>query len=153
MNAVLKFRKALGLNQVRFADLVGKSYASIRNYEKGIPLPPDVAEKMAALAVQHGLADVAIELRGGAYEVKRVVEPAETLIPRGRREEPAASSRTNPGKPSLLGKSERDKYHGLLNEVFDSGDPDAIPAVTRNLEVFAKYVRLHPGPSAKKRRA
>jgi transcriptional regulator with XRE-family HTH domain len=159
MDVIPKIRKALGLNQVKFAELLGKSLGSVRAYEKATSIPLEVSQKLAALAAQQGLADLAMELRG-EYEVKRVIEPTETLISTGHKRgghgDTADASRSEgPGRrtPTTLTKSECDRFHSLLDEVFNSGDPDAIPAVTRNIDVFSKYVRLKRPPKARKSRS
>lgn len=103
-------------------------------------MPRDFTERLASLAVQKGFPDIAVELRA-PFEVKRVLEPGETLISaaRERGENTAAPS---PPAPLILGGTDRDRFHALLDEVFDSADPDAVSAVTRNLDVFAQFVRL-----------
>ncbi len=144
MHPLRKLRKALGLNQVEFSSVIGRSYQSVQNYEKGVPMPPDLVEKVVALAAQRGLAEIANELRGGRYEVNRtapIEQPSMGRAPR-RGESPRAQSPVPPRRSqSVFPPAERSKLHALLDEILDSGDPDAIEAVVPNLRLFSKWVR------------
>jgi transcriptional regulator with XRE-family HTH domain len=140
MHALKKLRTAMGLSQAEFGQLVGRSHQSIRNYESGIPMPDDLREKIVSMAAARGFGDIAIELRGGQYEAKRVLQPGETLITsKQKRGEPPASSIIPP--PPVPKAARKMHFQRLLDMILDSGMADAIEAVERNLEVFAKYVK------------
>ena len=126
MNCVLELRKRLDMTQVDFAQVAGRKYPSIRDYERGFAVPREVADKLASVAEEHGWLDIALELRA-PFE-------APTQDPPGK----SASSR-----PAMcsLSRADRDRLHGLLDEVFNSGDPDATSTVVANIEVFARFVR------------
>jgi hypothetical protein len=155
-NPVLELRERLRLNQVKFSILLDRHVASVRLYEKH---PEDVTDEMRAvmrsIAQSHGYADLAAAfatpqsgapaiaaetldpdavitaVANGKYAPKHVIQPGETLISAGKK----VAKRPVFDVPRL---------HGLLDEILDSGNPDAIQAVVPNLEVFAKYVRISP---------
>jgi transcriptional regulator with XRE-family HTH domain len=58
---VRKVREALGWSQPDFARAVGRSYASIQQYEAGKRLPPDFEERVRQLAADHGIVIAAAE--------------------------------------------------------------------------------------------
>jgi DNA-binding transcriptional regulator YiaG len=138
VTVVLKLRNALGMSQIEFAQLVGKGYSSIRNYERGVPPPDDVAEKLVQLAVEHGMADLALQLKG-EFGVRRVLEPGETLISTARKPKAKAAA---PSASSVAPGADRDRLHAMLDEVLDSGDPAAVSAVVSNIQVSTGFIRL-----------
>jgi transcriptional regulator with XRE-family HTH domain len=68
MSTIRNVRKALGLSQEALAKLIGKSCASVRNYEDGRKLPPDVMGHLLFLAVGAGLSDLSSEIERQAAE-------------------------------------------------------------------------------------
>lgn len=130
-NLVRKLRSALGLSQVAFGQLLGRSYQSVGYYERGVPIPPAVVERLIAIATENNLADIAMELAGGKWQIKRVLQPGETLIS---------------NKLDRKGEKTDNKWHTLLDEVLGSGNAEAISAVQSNLVVFSMYVRSRPAP-------
>ena len=50
-----KLREALGLNQVEFGDLIGRSHQSVLNYEGGRRIPQQVQDRVRMLAQERGL--------------------------------------------------------------------------------------------------
>ena len=64
MNAtpIKRLREQLGMSQDRFAQLLGKSYGSVRGYEAGRQPPPEVMTRMLSLAMAHEFKDLADEL-------------------------------------------------------------------------------------------
>ena len=118
------------MNQVDFAREIGKSLSMSRNYEKGQTPPPEVIERLKIMAVEVGLADVAIALgRSDSWEVRRVFHPSETIITQPK-------SDAAPGGPPRHG----DDWHQMLSAILQSGNEEAIRAVQSNLVVFSKYV-------------
>lgn len=125
-SAIKQLREALGLNQVDFGRAVGRSYASVKGYEAGRPAPPDVLEKMRAMALERGRDDIARELEppgAGDYAGPGVRVRQSTLVP----------SRAN-----------RAHWHQLLDEVLDSENSEAVRAVQSSLTAFSKYLRAVP---------
>jgi transcriptional regulator with XRE-family HTH domain len=138
-NLVRKLRLALGLTQQEFARAAGLSYSAIQNFEGDKHVSLQSVEKLRTLAVQHGLADIALQLSSDEWQVRRVFHPGERFI-----SEPKA------------GKSGENnaRWHQLLDKVLNSQVPIAIQAVTSNLEAFALTVDLqeaqvvNPDPGA-----
>ena len=126
MNTIRKLRESLHWNQARLAQAIGRSWQSVQNYEAGKRVPRDVIEKLKAIAMQHGLADIAMELSSDEWQVRRVFHPGETLISETRRQL----------------ESERESCHKTLDEILDSGDSEAITAVRSHIVLLGKYVRL-----------
>ena len=141
-NPIRKLREHLGLNQHQFADLVGRSYASIQGYESGKRVPPEVVERMKTVAAERGLADVALVLSGDQWQVRRVLHPGETLISRPVAADPHSYTAYNP----------RNKmWHDMLERILESGDEKAIKAVEPNLIIFHAWVaERYPQKPAKK---
>lgn len=115
-NLAKKLREDLGMNQVDFARAIGRSYASVRNYEAGHKIPDEVADSMRALAAKHGL-------RFAYINNDAPVDPI-----RMQR------------KPSGQVESEHQRWHQMLDRVLNSSNRDAIEAVKKNLIVFTRYV-------------
>src|ERR1039458_7770602 len=104
MSTLRELRKALGLSQEAIAKQVGKSFGSIRSYEDGRKLPPDVMGKMLSLAVRAGLIDLASQIEEEATGLYGSVQAAPID------EVPPEESRR-----------ERGRLHALLDYVLDSG--------------------------------
>ena len=128
-NPVRKLRELLGLNQSHFADLIGRSFASVQGYESGKRLPPDIAEKMRLIALENGDKELALMFSG-----ERRPDKAEP-----RSQPPAARG------PGL------DNWHTMLDEILDSGNARAISAVQSNLIVFSDYVEKGDPPWSRER--
>lgn len=130
-NPVKELRETLGWTQVNFAKHLGISYSSVQGYEAGRRVPPDIVEKLKSLAAKYGLADIGLLLSSDAWQAVREFHPGEVIISQARaKRTPAATARLNPTD-----------WHALLDQVFASGNPEAIAAVQSNLVVFANYVR------------
>ncbi|SRR5712692_3077252 len=144
-NPIKRLRELLGWNQATLGQAIGRSWQSVQNYEAGKRVPPEVIDKLKTLAAQRGFADVALELSSEEWQVRRVFHPGEKLIsqaqPRG------AASRRDPGAPA-----DRSAAHELLDDVYDSGNLEAIAAAYQNLLVLARYVHLNRAGLSKKRR-
>jgi transcriptional regulator with XRE-family HTH domain len=141
-NPVRNLREHLGINQHQFADLVGRSYASIQGYESGKRVPPEVIERMKTIAAERGLADVALILSSEEWQVRHVLHPGETLIGARPVPVPATNSAYNPRNA---------RWHDMLEAILESGDEKAIKAVEPNLAIFYAWVtERHPQKPAKK---
>lgn len=138
-NFVKKLRTALGMSQVKFGDAIGRSLGSVQQYERGVPFPDEVRERMMSLAAEHGLADLAIEISGKRWGVRHVLNPGEHLISESKRSKGIDShAKAGENTPS---RSVPSDWHALLEEILTSGELDAITAVQHNLVVFGRYVR------------
>jgi transcriptional regulator with XRE-family HTH domain len=62
MPTIKKLRMALGLSQEALAQAIGKSCASVRTYEDGRKLPPEVLGRLLYLASKAGLAELVDEI-------------------------------------------------------------------------------------------
>jgi transcriptional regulator with XRE-family HTH domain len=129
---VKKLRAALGWSQADLAQSIGRSYQSVRDYERGIRPSAEVIDKLKTLAAKHGLTfDPFPSDQPG---------PAPTLL---------SSRRPASRNPS---SARNDQAHALLDEVLASGDKDAISAVLQNLDAFTRLTRLsHPQRRAPKK--
>jgi transcriptional regulator with XRE-family HTH domain len=119
MSAIRKLREALGLSRPQFAALVGRSEATIEKYESEIT--DDLKEKLVALAEQHSLRSLALELKGEPVAEHQVGYPY---------------FRTN--------RTLHDKLEAILN----SGDQGVIGAVVPNIEIF--FDRMRPPTTRRK---
>ena len=127
-NVARSVRERLGLTQVEFANEVGLSYASVQNYDRGVPPSPGARQRIAELAEQHGLGDLVDDWIADREE--RSVVPV--TIPRA---------------------PEDQKWVDLLVEVLHSGHTMAINAVTQDLVAFSKLVRVDTArPGSRERR-
>lgn len=126
-NLIRELRDRLGMSQVEFGLAIGRSFQSVRAYEKHpADIPADVIDRIRALASDHGHPDLARQLAGDDRQ------PVETARPTGHRHQ---------------------EWHDLLDEILDSGDPDAAPAVRSNLITFAKYIRNKRSSGGVRRKA
>jgi len=119
-NFVRQIREAARMSQTDFARAIGRSLQMVRLYEHGQDTPAEVREKLRSIATQAGRDDLAAALT------------TEDFIPGETRTPP-----TKPAKPN----ARREQYHALLDEILDSGDPDALNAVIPNLVLFGKWIR------------
>lgn len=130
-NFVRKIRKAAGMNQADFARAIGRSLQMLQLYERSqAEPPPDVLAKIEALAQG---ADI----------------PASRFVPRPASPPPVRTAATRDGS---ITPAARQRYHEILDEIFDSGDPDAIRAVVPNIELFGKWVRTRSVENPRKKR-
>ncbi|MGH9786374.1 MAG: helix-turn-helix transcriptional regulator [Terriglobia bacterium] len=143
MNPARKLRDALGWSQTTFAQAIGRSYQTIRNWEAGHRIPPESLEKMKSIASEHGLADIAMELSSEEWQVQRVFHPGETLISQAPAEARARGRER--------GAERREQAHQWIDEIFDSGDTAAIAAVSRTLDALARMARLEQKRSGRVR--
>lgn len=126
-------RKALGLSQEALARAIGKSYASIRNYEDGRKLPPDVMGHLLFLAVKAGRTDLSNEINRQAAEwYDRPIEisaPAESRPPE---ESPA----------------ERRNLHAQLDYILDGAASGTARALRETIRMYFIAARCLHDPVA-----
>jgi DNA-binding XRE family transcriptional regulator len=149
-NPCRELRQLLKLNQVEFARLIGRSYQSLKVYEKHPEdTPPEIIESLKSIAAANGHADWAVFLSSDEWRITNVLQPGEELI----------SAHTVPKSDVPAGAfasaaPDRAQLHHMLDAILDSKDPDAIRAVVPNLELFYKWVQKRgTAIPAKKRRA
>ena len=129
-NPVRELRGKLGMSQVEFAHLIGRSMQSVRAYERHPEdITEEVVERLKTVAVDHGYADLALRLSSDDWRVRRVFEPGEIIF--------TSPPSTQTGYPYLI---ENRRYHDLLEKVLNSRKKKAIDAVIPNLELFGDYV-------------
>ena len=113
-----------------FGRRIRRSHQSVIAYEKHPEdTPAEVIQSLKTIAAATGHADWAVFLSSDNWRVARVIEPGETLISAPPRPHPASGGATS-----------RESLHGMLDEILDSGDPDALNAVVPNLVLFHKWV-------------
>jgi hypothetical protein len=133
-NPIRRLRLAIAKNQVEFAALIGRSYASLRNYEKGTEVPEDVLDRLKTIAAEHGLGDIALDLSDvGADAPEKGPALGRTL-----RSHPMGSGKSVKILAEKYGAHAED--HAMLDRILNSGVEEAIRAVRSNLFVFDKYV-------------
>lgn len=126
---IKKLRKALGLSQEAFARAIGKSYASVRNYEDGRTLPPEVLGKMLGLAVRAQLGSLAKEIEKDATELYGApvaaadVEAAEEETPEDGR-----------------------RIHALLDYILNAASPRTVRALCETLRLYSVATRCLGDP-------
>ena len=123
-NIVRELRQALGLNQADFARLIGKSYASVQQWEAGKRIPRDMIKRLDSIASKHG-----VDLRA----------PGPDEAPQAEVADPSVSAT-------------RDECIQMLVAILDSGHSQAIRAVTENLVAFHRLI-LVDRPDPRKRAA
>jgi transcriptional regulator with XRE-family HTH domain len=117
-NWIRELRKALGLNQIDFGRLISRSLQSVRNYEMGQKVPPEIERLLKKIAAENGIA-----LNSASPHLQQRTPP------HLKNEPPQKTSRRH------------SDWHDMLDEVLDSELPEAITAVESNLLLFSKYVR------------
>lgn len=130
MSIIKKLRKALQMSQEAFAKAVGKSYASIRNYEDGRNVPPEVMAKMLGLASKAGLVDLRREIETWAADLyDRPINPEAPEAP-------------------IAGESpaDRERLHALLDFVLDGADLRAAQALRETVRVYFRAARCAIDP-------
>jgi hypothetical protein len=152
-NPCRELRQLLGVNQVEFARMLNRSFQSVRAYEKHPEdTPAEVIERIRSIAAEAGHADWAMFLLSDEWRVVNVLYPGETLISAPK----AETTRHSEPKPSSASDAPSSgDLHSMLDDILESGDPDAIRAVVPNLELFHKWVKAKSAgkklPSKKKR--
>lgn len=116
-----QLRESLGLNQADFGRRIKRSLQSVQNYERGMKVPGEVLQRLAALAQQEGLADIASRLHDSAEPGEAAVEIKTRVV--------------------ISGASESRGWHRLLDEILESGNSPVITALEDNLQVYAQCVR------------
>lgn len=119
-----ELRESLGWSQERFAQEIGWSYGSIQKWESGVAPPPEALDSMRDLALKYNRTALAHELEQGTgpwavysgEEVRAVKKPAGSAA----------------------------ELHAAVDEVIQSGNPDALAAVQMTLAVSVKYARAFP---------
>jgi transcriptional regulator with XRE-family HTH domain len=119
---IRKLRKNLGLSQEAFAKLIGKSYASVRNYEDGRKLPPDVMGRMLSLAVKAGLSNLAHEIEKEAAELY---------------EQPIEAQAVAESTPEGDSPEQRRRMHALLDYLLDSTAPETARSLRQVLRMYS----------------
>ena len=113
---LLELRKRMGMNQEELAVAVGIARSSLQNYERPEPSPK-------------------------AAVIERLAAFAESHGHKDLADQFRGQTLTNRPSPDR-----HRRWYALLNEVLVSGNAEAISAVTKNLEIFARYVRLGAAP-------
>jgi ParB-like chromosome segregation protein Spo0J len=144
-NPCRELRELLAVNQADFGRLIGRSFQSVRAYEKHpSDIPADVIERIKSLAAERGHADWAVFLSSDEWRAVSVLQPGETLI---------GARQTEGPRPKLATTRDPATLHSMLDDILESEDPDAIQAVVPNLELFHKWVKLKGKNKAKRKRA
>jgi len=127
-NIARQIREATGLNQVEFSRKLGRSLSMLQIYERSQGNPPlDVMDRLRSIAAEYGRGDLGLAC--GTFEVKRVVQPGETLISTAR--------------------SPHQRRHQLLDAILTSHNQAAITAVQSALTLFAAHAGA-PAPAKPK---
>jgi transcriptional regulator with XRE-family HTH domain len=131
MPTIKKLRMALGLSQEALAQAIGKSCASVRTYEDGRKLPPEVLGRLLYLASKAGLAELVDEIEHqAAVWYDRPIPIAEP-----------------DGHPSATeSPEERKKLHVLLDYVLDSAGTDVAQALRETIRIYFAGVRCLADP-------
>jgi len=130
-NPCRELRQLLGLSQVDFCSLIGRSYQSLKVYEKHpADTPPEVIERLKTVAAERGFADWAVALSSDDWRVATIVYP---MTPPRRPPPPPKT-----GAPSY--PADHLKWHEMLEAILTSGDARAISAVQPNLILFYAWV-------------
>jgi transcriptional regulator with XRE-family HTH domain len=144
--ALKKLRKKLGWTQKRLAQELRKAEGTVKHWEIGIQEPSkEVWEKLGALAPDLDLADYCGQRAGlPALSGMRWKEPEAAPYFQGA---PGAAPSAWPPEFAVRRRSpseaqEENRLRRLLQKIIDSGDEEAIEAVTKSLEVFAQYVEV-----------
>jgi len=126
-NPIRVLRKALGMTQHRFATELKCSYSSVQGYEGGRNVPAAMLKKMAAIARNGRLPDLADELS-------------------------TWQSQTEDADPATAGYNRKNKrWHTMLEAILESGDPRMKAAVQSNLSIFYAFV-MEKSPVDKRKR-
>ena len=149
--ALKLLRKTLGWTQKRLAQELRKAEGTVKHWEIGIQEPSkEVWEKLGALAPDLDLADYCGKRAGlPPFSGIHWKEPGS---PKYIKDAPGAAwaPAIEVGRRSSPSEAQEDsRLRRLLQKIIDSGDGEAIEAVTKSLEVFAQYVEvIGPKPPA-----
>ncbi len=129
-NLIWRIRDATRLSQSEFGLRINRSLPSIQGYESGARLSAllrdqEAVDKLKEMAVAAGRPDLADALDDEDWTGERATE---------------LRLEKKPAAPASPSKHQSD--HAMLEEILESGQPDAISAVRQNLEVFVDRVRL-----------
>jgi DNA-binding XRE family transcriptional regulator len=122
------FRSELRLSQERLAGLIGLSGASIRRFEDGANVSPEILEKLKALALERKRPDLAIALSSDEWPVQQILDADETPIFQGKKKMP---------------KGARDlgsELHSLLDDILQSPNAEAVDLAETTLRFCARAV-------------
>ena len=111
-----ELRERLGWSQEQLAKRIGKSFSSVRGYESGRDLPPEVLRQCESLAKDNGFEDLFKQF------------DSKLLAIFGARGVPLFKSSRMIDAPT---------YHALLDEILASGDEVALMAIQAVLQVCA----------------
>jgi len=114
--AVKAFREALGISQVEFGRLIGRSHQSVQDYEGGKNISDAAWYAILALAHERGWADL-------------VLFPGELAVTRDFRPAPIPTN--------AIGID----LHALLDELMQSGDSGVVLTVENLLLYLTQYTR------------
>jgi transcriptional regulator with XRE-family HTH domain len=131
MSTIRNLRKALGLSQEALAKAIGKSYASVRNYEDGRKLPPDVMGKMLALAARASLPDLMNEIERQAAEWY---------------DRPIEISAPEEFQPPEESPEERRNLHAQLDYILDSAGSGTARALRETIRMYFVAARCLNDP-------
>ena len=136
-NPIAALRLLRGTSKERFAREIGTTVAELNRLEEGGGnLRPDVLENLKTISARVRRPDLGVRLTSEEWKVQTVIYPMK------EKHVKVTEPVLNPDKAF---------WHGLLEEVLDSQEQDAIVAVQHNLMVFGRYVRTKRGLGANKR--
>lgn len=130
------------MNQAEFWPLTGKSYGSLKNYERHPDsTPPDVIERLKSVAAERGLADWAVSLSSDDWRVRTVIYP---ITP--------ARAITQPAPAPAPGDR---RYHEMLDAILAAGDDLAVRTVSSALLLIYTWLsgRQATAPPARPKKA
>jgi len=78
MNIVRRLRESLGLSRPEFGKLIDLSQSRVSQYET--ELPDEVQRKLVKIAEEHGLHEIAAELRGSAEDAAPAPPSIDKLV-------------------------------------------------------------------------
>jgi hypothetical protein len=147
---VRRIRRALSVSQAEFGRLIGRSHQSVQAYEKSGQVPEDVLARMRMLCAERMLVaqveeiddQLAVLVKGPdapstEWHVTKVFHPSGHVVhPGGGGKAPPILHSLKPGKF----RPENIQMHQMLEDILNSGDPDATAAVVPNILLFHKWI-------------
>ena len=150
-NPCRELRELLGVSQVEFAGLIGRSFQSVRAYEKHpTDIPREVIDRIRTVAAQTGHADWAVPLLSDEWRVTAIIYPGETLIsapklipPKVAGDPPAdETARLDVEVLQLVRSHWSDPRCRTcirqIGRIFAVGDDDIIEAIAKNCAQFER---------------
>jgi transcriptional regulator with XRE-family HTH domain len=134
LNPTKRLREALKMSQQQFATELGISVGSVRAYERGVNVSDASLEAMKSLAVQHGVADLAIEMGRGRFTVGKVIAPHDA----------GKSIRL---RKASHGRDMSDDLHAAVDIILETGSPEAIGAMEYLLRTLRQQAESSPKTS------